>query len=277
MIKHFCLTGLILLSFLLASAQDEGNIVKRDRIERDNGVFIGLGPSFTLGKNIGDYSTGFSIETGYTKRINRILSLGSSLSYLKFNYDPDAADDLSSAFIEDVSEDLSNPNYYEGYVIELEGGDVSLLSLALNLKLNFVPVKDNSILSVYFFAKPFVSLASRTDVTGNSTFLGTTDPDGLEDWYIIESDILWGPDDYEALASNTEVTGGIFIGPGIEFFPAKKFSFFAQASFGYTAPITFVSTDSYDSTYDSYFNEEFPMVKEGFPSVNIQLGVTLNF
>lgn len=275
--KNIYLIGLILLTSLFAFAQDEGNIVKRDRIQRDQGFFLGLGPSFTLGKNIGDYSTGFSIETGYTKRINRIFSIGPSLSYLKFNYDPDASNDLSGAFIEDVTEDPNTSNYYEGYVIELDGGDISLVTLATNLKLNLVPVRDNSKISVYFFAKPFVSLVSRTAVNGNSTFLGTEHPEGLEDWYIIESDILWGPEQFPALASDTEFTGGIFIGPGVELFPAKKMSFFAQASFGYTAPITFVSTESYDSTYDSYFNEEFPMVKKGFPSVNIQFGATINF
>ncbi len=274
--KNIYLTGLILFTALFTFAQDEGNIVKRDRIQRDNGIFIDFGPSFTLGKNIGDYSTGFSIETGYAKRLNRIISIGPSLSYLKFNYDPEAANDLSGAFI-DYIEDQNNPNYYEGYVIELDGGDVSLLSLAVNLKLNFVPIRDNSVFSVYFFAKPFVSLASRTDVNGNSTFLGTTDPDGQTDWEVIEDDIIWGADDYPALAADTEVTGGIFLGPGVELFPAKKMSFFVQASFGYTAPITFVSTESYDSTYDSYFNEEFPMVKEGFPSVNIQFGASFNF
>ena len=83
---------IIVFAFISTSllAQDEGAIEKRERIARNKGVFLNLGPSFTLGKNIGDYSTGFNFEAGYLKRVNRVLSVGPSISYMSFKYDPEA-------------------------------------------------------------------------------------------------------------------------------------------------------------------------------------------
>jgi hypothetical protein len=144
---------------------------------------------------------------------------------------------------------------------------------------NLVPVKDNSVISVYGFVKPFVSWVNRTEVRGQSTYWEGYE-DGNENvvWDIVNDQLpAWGPEDYPALKEESSVTGGIFVGPGVEFFPARKASLFLQASFGYTFPITFVSTESYDYTFESYFDEEFPMTKEGFPSVNIQVGLSINF
>jgi hypothetical protein len=137
---------------------------------------------------------------------------------------------------------------------------------------------DESPVSVYAFAKPFVTMASRKEVNGVSDYYTNYfDPNNEADWYLEVSGIVWGPDDYDVLKSDTEITGGILLGPGIEISPAKSVSIFFQAAFSYTFPITFVSTKSYDATTESYFNEEFPMTKEGFPSVNIQAGITFNF
>src|SRR5688572_5582607 len=87
--KLICLAGFIFISASTLMAQDEGVIQKRERIDRSQSVFIDFGPSFTLGENIGDYSVGFNVEAGYVKRLNRVLSIGPSLSYLSFKYDPE--------------------------------------------------------------------------------------------------------------------------------------------------------------------------------------------
>jgi len=308
-----CLAILFIISPFLVGAQDEGTIVKKERIDKSQGFFFGLGPSFTFGDNIGDYSTGFNIEMGFQKRLNRVFSIGPSISYLSFKYDPEATTDIGgSAYVGTgdpldwgTKYNLSGLDYTYGYLLELEGGDLSLISLALNLKLNLVPVKDDSKISVYGFAKPFISIASRTEVNGSDqryTYEIYEDDNGtvstaddilyynLGDGEVYQDftystgpdddtpgSAEWGPDPYEALASETVVTGGIFIGPGIEFMPAKTVSIFVQAAFGYTFPVSFVSTGSYESTIESYVNEEFPIVKEGFPSVNIQVGMSFNF
>ena len=62
--RIFCLAGLLLSAYTIV-AQDEGVIQKRERIDRSKSVFLGLGPSFTLGENIGDYSVGFNVEAGF--------------------------------------------------------------------------------------------------------------------------------------------------------------------------------------------------------------------
>lgn len=293
---------LVACSFIL-KAQDEGAIVKRERIDRDKSIFIGLGPSFTLGKNIGDYSIGFNVEAGFQKRLNRIFSIGPSISYLSFKYDPEVTNVNRGAYVGvgdpndwKTKYGFTSLNYQYGYVLTLTGGDLSLISLGVNLKLNFVPIKDGSKFSIYGFAKPFVTMASRKEVNGSDlryTYeiyeegaLTATESDDLLYWDNLNDDTWyqdedyqgkWGPDLYEALESDTEITGGIFIGPGIEIMPTNAVSFFVQAAFGYTFPITYVGTETYKTTIESYVDKNFPMTKKGFPSVNLQFGVSFNF
>jgi len=295
-------TCLMMVCVLSLSAQDEGAIVKRERIDKNKGIFLNFGPSFTLGKNIGDYSTGFNIELGFLKRLNRVLSVGPSVSYQSFMYDPE----VTTAKSGDAYIGTGDPNgwrtkyafpslsYDYGYVLNLEGGDLSLTSLAVNIKLNFIPVKDNTKVSAYGFVKPFVSISSRKAVNGSDarytyeTFeddnnTATTQDDilyydqGDNTWYPDGYTGKWGPESYDALKSETKVTGGVFIGPGVEVMPTKSFSFFLQAAFGYTFPVSFISTQSYDKTVTAYSNEKFPMVNKGFPSINVQLGASYNF
>jgi hypothetical protein len=275
--KLICLS-LLLIGLGSLHAQDEGTIEKRERIARDKSIFLGIGPSFTLGKNIGDYSTGFNFELGFTKRLNRVFSIGPSISYLQFNYDADKTG-FNNIFIGGpYNDDDGLGDYYLGALIDFEGGDLTLTSLAANLKFNFVPVKDNSVISVYAFAKPFVTLVSRSAVTGTANvYENYGDPSNVDDWYFYFETPYEDLDLSEKLDSGTEMTGGIFVGPGIELFPARKVSFFTQASFGYTFPLTFVSTQSYEGQSLDDVSDEFPLTKKGFPSVNVQFGASFNF
>ncbi len=260
-----------IVAISIGFAQDEGSVIKRERIERDKSIFVGAGMSIVGGSNFGDYSNGINFEAGFTKRLNRVLSIGGSLSYLKFAYDP--------SFLEKtpVGKDIPNYVYYDKtitdlnnvndiWLLSIKGGDVSMISLAGNIKLNFVPVKDNSVVSVYGFAKPFVSMASVSKATGllEYYYYGSTD------WFADPSGDLAG--EYE----DNSFTGGIFIGPGIEFFPAKKVSFFAQASFGYTFPITVISTRSYGNDINVDVANDFPLKSFSFTSINFAAGVSFN-
>ena len=283
-------------------AQDEGVILKRERIDRKHGIFFQFGPSLTLGKNIGDYSAGYNIELGYYKRVNRVLSIGPSISYMEFAYDPEVTsvkggdayvaqgdpNDWSGKYA------LDNFEYIYGYVLQLKGGDLSLTSISVNFKFNLIPIMANTKISVYGFAKPFITFANRGAVTGYEeryTYEVYEDDQGTSyqgddllyynlndgEFYADGYTGTWGPDNYDALKESNEVSGGVFVGPGIELFPNKRFSFNLQAAFGYTFPLTYVSTRSYESTVESYLDEEFPMIKKGFPSINIQLGLSYNF
>lgn len=269
--KLFLVPLFLLCMYSTIQAQDEGTAVAQQRFERDKSVYVAGGPSLTFGDNIGDYKNGISFEAGFLKRSNKILSFGGSLSYVQFKYDPEVTSEIGG----DAYVEYYGGSDWGGYVINLTGGDISLISLAGNLRLDIIPYNDNAKIAVYGFAKPFVSYSTRTEVSGVSEYYESYDD--AQTWFLIESDIEWGADDYPVLAEESKVTGGIFVGPGIEFMPSKAVSFFVQASIGYTFPVSMVSTKSYEPTTESYFLDEFPMVTEGFPSVNFQFGLSFNF
>ncbi len=145
---------------------------------------------------------------------------------------------------------------------------------------------DDSKVSVYAFARPFVSYVNRKDVLGagvsfymeDTNFDEQFDQDEFANGTII--DII---QEEEASGDSKEYngfTGGIFIGPGIELNPGKSFSVSLQASVGYTLPVSFISTSKYeDMSLEEALDSEYdyPITKEGFPSFNIQLGFSYNF
>lgn len=294
-----------LLSFSLicfsVAAQDEGLLTKQSRIALSNGVFVGIGPSFTFGKNIGDYSTGFNAEAGYMKRLNRVLSIGPSLSYSSFKYDPKETGD-NNMFFDSPSNETFDPDYYRYYIagmyIDFKGGDMSLLSAAVNIKLNLIPIMDDTKVSVYAFAKPFITSVTRKEVKGTAYIYRVYDINNDEVYtedeavtsiqetgYVIDvpwvaGDPNWasqGIDISDDLKSDTRITGGIFVGPGVEFMPTKSVSFYAQALLGYTFPVSFISTEGYKGNDLNAVDEKYPMTEKGFPSLNLQFGVSFNF
>lgn len=307
--KKTLLSVLILMILCTTlQAQDEGAAVAQTRFENPNSIYASGGLSLTFGDNVGDYSKGMNFEAGYLKRLNKVLSIGGSLSYIKFKYDPETTSAEGGAYYGSGDINLTytsafgttwnekyglSESYDYAYVLTLEGGDVTLMSLGFNIKLNFVPVGDNTKVSFYGFAKPFVTYAKRDAVTGNGVlyiyeayedFGGAGELDDLlfydqgdDTWYANGYEEDWGPDGFPALKEDTKVTGGIFIGPGVEFTPNKSLSIFVQAAFGYTFPVSFVSTGSYDDTIDSYVDPEFPIIEKGFPSLNLQFGLAFNF
>lgn len=276
----------------IVNAQDEGTIIKKTRLERSKGVFIGGGPSFTLGKNIGDYSKGLNFEAGYLTRLNRVISIGPSISYISFKYDQKKTG-LNNIFFSEEMYDPETYNYRYGLYVDFKGGDLSLLSAAFNLKVNFIPVTDNSKVSIYGFVKPFVTMAKRKEVKGIATvFLvydydesGTYDEEEIENAESAQlpweaGNAAWqelGVTISDDLKEDSKITGGVFLGPGIEFMPAQNVSFYVQGAFGYTFPVSFVSTKKYEGNDLNTIDEKYPVTKEGFPSINVQVGLTFNF
>ena len=175
--KNIVALTLLLSSTCIVFAQDEGAIKKRERIERDKSIFIGGGISNAT--SLADYSIGMNFEGGFVKRVNRVLSIGGSISYLNFNYDPNITSSriapanintFPSNFYYDPTA-LNDPAFIDaGALISISGSDLSVISLAANIKLNFVPIKENTKISVYGFAKPFV--ANATSSGGNVTLDG---------------------------------------------------------------------------------------------------------
>jgi hypothetical protein len=261
---------IVCLGVFSLCAQDEGTVIKKKRIQLDKSIFVGGGISIVGGSNFGDYSRGINFEAGYTKRLNRIFSIGGSLSYLSFKYDPSILQKPPAQYQDPV-------NFYYGYdiasneigaLLDLSGGDLSMISLAFNLKFNFVPVKDNSLVSVYAFAKPFITSAALSGISGLSQNYIRDMVSG--DWGSPVSSTVY------TYKEDPKISGGILLGPGLELFPAKKISFFVQASFGYTFPIEIVSTRSYNSDIENLTSPKFPYGSLGFTSINFAGGISFN-
>lgn len=302
--KRISLLVLITLCFTSAYAQDEGAAVARARFDRPNSVSVAGGMSRVFNKNVGDYTKGSTFEINFLRRLNKLVSIGAFASTSSFKYDPaktpnsPAEKDLYKGFDLDLRlQSTDNITYRDTYVIpadydfphgfqlSLSGGDVSLTTIGANIKLNLIPVSEKIPVSLYVLARPFGAISKRADVSGtgkmylyqakveSGQFVVTTD----DKWYPTAYEEAWGPDGYPSLKSVTVLTGGLHIGPGIEFNPTGSVSAFAQALFGYTLPVSFVSTGSYPKTTGSYTNPEFPIVKKGFPALSLQVGLSYNF
>ena len=299
----------ILLSLLSigAFAQDEGTAVARARFDRPNSVTVSAGLARTFGKNVGDYSRGSAIEAGFLHRLNKLVAIGGFVSMVRFGYDPSQTPtsptdkDLFKGFDTDLritstnnvsyrdtygSAIDANYDFPHGYQLSLSGGDVSLTTFGFNMKLNLIPVSDKLPVSVYVTVKPFAALAHRDDVSGSgqqylyeARVSGGNFEYNLGDgkWYPSAYQEDWGPDGYPALGAENTFTGGLLVGPGIEFAPAGPVSAFAQLTLGYTMPVSFVSTSSWPRTTASYVNSSFPIINKGFPSMSLQVGLSYNF
>ncbi len=90
---------------------------------------------------------------------------------MQFKYDPTVTEE-NAAYV-----GFGDPNgwvpYYgieeystAGYYLTLEGGDINMTTIAANIKVNFIPVMDESRFSFYGFAKPFVAFSTRKAVSG---------------------------------------------------------------------------------------------------------------
>jgi len=278
------LLPLSLMMFVLtiaASAQDEGEVVKRERIDKSKSIYVLGGPSLTSLKNDADYDAGFNFELGYQKRMNRIFSLGFAVSYINFPFSPTY---ISTPVSEIVGGTELDYNFFYddggsvGRLVYLEGGDQNMTSLSVNLKFNFIPVKDKTVASLYGFAKPFVARSVRESVSG-AGFLYNYNANSDSWLYDETAEIdIWDEADFPVLAEKTKITGGMFLGLGLEFFPARRFSFFVQLAAGYTLPVNIVSFNDWGTTIsDDYFDDNFPMADQKFLTVNGSFGLSVNF
>jgi len=303
-VRRFVLGLAATLSFFLGYGQDEGPAVARARFDYPNALVVSAGLTRVYNKNVGNYTWGKSFDFSYSRRLNRVISVGGSVSHSEFDYDPtktpvtptsenlyqgfdyDAQLESTSALTyKDLYAIADNYEFLKGFQLTLEGGRVALTSIGLQLKIDLIPLSEKTPFSVYLLARPFVAISRRGAVTGKGTmylyqatvkdnnFTTTTD----EKWYPTKYTEIWGPQNYKALEAVTVLTGGLQFGPGIEWRPGKRVSIQLNTLMGYTLPVSFVSTRSYEKTLASYTNPEFPMVKKGFPALGLYAGVAWNF
>ncbi|MCX7636258.1 MAG: hypothetical protein N2044_00280 [Cyclobacteriaceae bacterium] len=274
--KSQLLILLLILHSAITFAQDEGQAVAMERFERDKGFYISGGKSINIGKNLGDYSGGLGFEVGFMKRFNKVLSIGPNFNYLSYEYD----------------ESKTYPYYYDSYADNVfeyfqQGGNIRLISLGCNFKLNIIPVSEDTKVSLYGIANPFASYMKRDSFTGWADVYADDDGNGIYTDYQYTSDMS-----IPAYEEDAKFTGGVQLGFGVEFMPVKPVSIFLQTTFGYTLPITYSDTKSflidadryvdsggtvYYDTNQTIYTRQFPIVNKGFGSMVLRAGVYFNF
>jgi len=263
--------------------QEEALIAVKARLEKSNSLHFNLGAATSLGQN--NYQGGTFVALGYQKRVNRILSVGGSMSYA--SYRSDYNDFMTSKYRDkNWNTEIPTNTYYtesqaQYLIVNLSGGDIRQVSLGVVTKINFVPIKSNTVASVYAIAVPSLVMSTLEAVESNINFF---DHPTIDDYLQVNNE------SYTPLVeSQSKTTGGINIGLGVEFFPTNLFSFYIQAGVGYTFPVPFVDTSLYeDHTLDvDFYNpfdkvpplpKNFPLSEDkGFTTLNFQLGLTYNF
>ncbi|MFZ6011745.1 MAG: hypothetical protein ACOYXT_15490 [Bacteroidota bacterium] len=278
--KSLYVLAFIFAVFGSAIAQDEGEVVVKQRFARSKSIYFSVGPSLTLGKNLGDYSAGFNFEGGFLKRKNKVISFGPNISYLFFSYDATK----------------TYPYYYDpgnDLAVELAftGGDISIISVGFNIKLNLIPVGDDTKFTIYGIATPYLAVAGKSAMTGTIDAYAN-DGTGVYDDYQWTAEFTGN--DVDGFNKESSATGGLHAGFGFEILPAGKVSIFGQATFSYTLPVNYVGTRQYlheDDLYvdnsvpkkyyydtqNSLYLDAFPLVKKGFSAVSLKFGLAFNF
>jgi hypothetical protein len=255
--------GMLLISGFTSLAQDEGALIKKARVvSKANTVYFTLGPSLQFS---GDYGGGLYAAAGFIKRSNRIVSMGPSFSFTKSDYDNKLSNEY---FVEEGG--------YEIRKLKLQGGDLKLSSIGLDIKFDFIPSERVKKFSAYFIAKPFLLISNRSKVTG------TNQPYFRNDIFDTDTN-SWEESDIPVEISNekwnakTEVTGGLSAGVGVAWNLTSGVSLFAQSLSGFTLPMTYINTNAFPSNLDGYKEPNYPFVKKSFVSLNISLGVSYTF
>jgi hypothetical protein len=287
--RIFVLATFLLFTFgTQCRAQEEAVIAVKARLEKSSSFHFNLGAATSLGQN--NYKGGTLVGLGYQKRVNRLLSVGANVAYA--TYRADYNDFMTGAYHDplwnvDPKDKVPNNFYYTSsqaqyLLVNISGGDLKQVSISAIAKINFVPIKSNTIASVYGLVAPSLVMSTLDPVESNINYFDhPTDNDYLQ----------VNNDSYTLSSSESTITGGINLGLGVEFFPTNIFSFYIQGGLGYTFPVPFVDTslygkhvlavDQYDPFDDSVpppLPKNFPLSDDkGFTTLNFQLGLAYNF
>jgi hypothetical protein len=280
---------LLLVIVTSAFGQEEAVIAVQARLERSNSFHFNLGIASSLGQN--NYQGGTLVGLGYQKRINRVLSAGASVNYATYRSDYNdfmtgTYKDLKWGPGDDGKGFIVPKNFYytesqaQYLLVNISGGDITQFSVGAVVKINFVPIKSNTVASFYALAAPSLVISKLEQVESNINFFDHP----TDDLYLQANNAS-----FTLTEDQSKTTGGLNIAAGIEFFPANLFSFYIQTGIGYTFPVPFVDTSLYEKhTLDVQSYNEFdkvpPLPKnfplsddKGFTTLNFQLGLTYNF
>lgn len=221
------------------------------------------------------------METGYLFRMNRMVSIGPSLFFSMFKYDDEISDSFRNSdatgnniFIEDGG--------YEVKIVNMEGGDLTQIAAGLDVKIDFIPMADSRRFNVFGLVRPFLLVASRTAVSATvETWYKNVPEDPPSEW-----DYGGGPDellnsDTDGLSrwgADTQFSGGLNLGVGVEYSLPSGLSFLVQGAFRVTLPITYIDTSAFEpSILTGYYHPDYPFVKKGFTTFNVSIGAVYRF
>jgi hypothetical protein len=277
---------IILSTYHAATAQEEGSISKKDRVTKGKSFYFLGGPSYRLGSNKGDYSGGLNLEAGYLFRLNRILTIGPSLSFSKFNYDQSISNSFGNpgAKGNNIFQQDDGPGLgYEIYVVHMNGGNLSLFNAGFNIKVDIIPSKEGRRFSAYGIARPFLLLTSRSEMTAsvNLWYANTTNPlDDPKNWsggdpFDYLSKTKPGLEDW---ASSTQFSAGMNLGLGADYALPSGVSLFLQGTIGTTLPIKYIDTSAFPPYKTTgYYHPDYPLGNHGFTTLNISFGAAYRF
>ena len=266
------LAFIFILTPILGFSQADEIITASARLERSRSFYFTMGNSASLGQT--NYIGGTLLGIGLNKRLNRIFSIGGSLSYSTFrtNY----AEFMTGKYFDPKwNNDQPNNFYYpsdqsEYFLVNLSGGDLKQLYFSIPIKLNLIPIKSSTVASVFGTIAPGIVNSQLETILANENYF--IHPSETE--YLQENNISYKPSE-----KSSTLTGYLSVQAGVEFFPASIFSFFLQAGLGYSFKLPYVDTSLYQThTIQEYRNDSFPLSRDkGFSTLNFQLGLCYNF
>jgi len=139
-----------LIAFLFFSSslrgQNEGVIAVKPRIAKPSAAFLGIGLASPL--NTEAYFGGPSIEAGFHRRLNLILTVGALVSFSQ---------------------------------VQMNAGRLKLATVALDARVNLIAVKDHTRLYPFMILRPTFGSAAHKDVDiKNQSFSGFAFGPGVE-------------------------------------------------------------------------------------------------
>ncbi|MBN8578159.1 MAG: hypothetical protein J0L66_14535 [Cytophagales bacterium] len=259
--------------------QDEGLIEQKARFERPHSIAVQIGPQFRLGK--ADYTGGYSISLAYTNRVNRILSLGPSIGFSRFAFQPSLTNSFKKRDVKG-NNIFQEDGAYEVYVVTLRGGDLNQYSAGINFKLDLVPFKADQKVRWNIGVEPYLVASSRSEVTA-TTQVWTANEIPLEDPSLwsggdVFIDVNSASPGRSNWSSKTELSGGFLASLGVEFMLPGNWSLSAQPMLCYLFPITHIKTANFPRLQnEGYFNSNYPFAKESFITAGVMVAISHNF
>ncbi|QOI97697.1 MAG: hypothetical protein HRU69_09410 [Flammeovirgaceae bacterium] len=253
-----------LIVYGTVSAQDAGPAEIQQRFERMHFSSFSIG---MVKGSTGDYGKGWQAEIGYGKRLNKLITLGASLTYQSLGntyngYDYYVSEsDEPSAFPPGSTTD--GEPYDESIEVGIDGGTFSSFSFSGIIRMNLTPYSDNSKIVVFGFIKPSVGIGFLSAMTKEARLV---------------VDFEYVNTTYVDRESTSSFVAGVSVGPGMEFIPSKNLSVTAHVCFNSQFGDKIVLDKSaFRPSTATITNVDFPVTSGALVSLSFTLGLQYNF